>query len=154
MVASRRWGRVVVQGAALLLVGCVAKPAPAPAQPVAPETAAAPSAGAPVAGQCLSPRALSTDFYGSANFPSAECRQAATERVARMTVMEKIGQMLQGGHDQLQNPADVVSRAMGSVLSGGGFGPQNPTPLEWAKLVQGYRAASLKTPLAIPILYG
>jgi beta-glucosidase len=71
-----------------------------------------------------------------------------------MTVLEKIGQMLQGGHDQIQSPADVVSLAMGSVLSGGGQGPLNPIPLEWAKLVQSYRAASLKTPLAIPILYG
>ncbi len=72
-----------------------------------------------------------------------------------MTLEEKLGQMLQPGHDQIaQSPSDVSKRYLGSVLSGGGQGPTNPTPLEWAKLVQSYRAESLKTPLAIPILYG
>ena len=103
----------------------------------------------------MPPAALSTEFYGSADFPSSACRQKATERVARMTLEEKLGQMLQPGHDQVgQNPTDVSKRYLGSVLSGGGQGPQNPTPVEWAKLVQSYRAESLKTPLAIPILYG
>lgn len=72
-----------------------------------------------------------------------------------MTVEEKVGQMLQASHDQIKaQPSDVATRRMGSVLSGGGGGPENPTALAWAKLVQGYRAESLKTPLAIPIIYG
>ncbi|HEU5075463.1 MAG TPA: glycoside hydrolase family 3 N-terminal domain-containing protein, partial [Polyangiaceae bacterium] len=157
----RTQGRVVLRAAwlsctAYWLGACVAAPAPAPSAAVAAsQTPTAPRVGKPVEGQCLPPTALSTEFYGSADFPSNDCRRKARERVARMTVEEKIGQMLQPGHDQIaQSPTDVSTRYLGSVLSGGGQGPRDPTPLEWAKLVQSYRAESLKTPLAIPILYG
>lgn len=136
--------------------GCIAKPTPAPpVAVVASQALTPPQVGNPVEGQCLPATALSTAFYGASDFPSSACRQKAAERVARMTVEEKVGQMLQPGHDQIKaSPADVSSRYLGSVLSGGGGGPTNPTPLEWAKLVQSYRAESLKTPLGIPILYG
>lgn len=152
-------GRAVLSAAALVFgaccVGaCIAKPAPAPAAPVASSPSTL-QVGKPVEGKCLAPTALSTEFYGAPDFPSTQCRSKARERVARMTLEEKLGQMLQAGHDQIaQSPSDVSTRYLGSVLSGGGQGPTNPTPLEWAKLVQSYRAESLKTPLAIPILYG
>lgn len=159
--SSLNQARVVLPAALLLFGagsfnGCIAKPAPAsPAPAVSSQTLVPPKLGTPVEGRCLPPAALSTELYGSADFPSSECRRKARERVARMTLEEKVGQMLQPGHDQVaQSPTDVSKRYLGSVLSGGGQGPTDPTPLEWAKLVQSYRAESLKTPLAIPILYG
>lgn len=137
------------------LASCVAKPAPGPSIPSTPPPEAPKPVGVPVSGNCLPPAELSTKFYGDASFPSPACRTQAEDRVRRMTVEEKVGQMLQAGHDQIkERPTDVFVRRMGSVLSGGGGGPESPTALEWAKLVQTYRAESLKTPLAIPILYG
>src|SRR5690606_30633593 len=143
-------------GLLVVFSGCVAAPKPAPTTAMAPEPSPPRvSVGAPVAGRCLSPTQISADFYGEGDMPSAACRQQAKALVARMTVAEKVGQMLQAGHDQVrQSPGDVAQRFIGSVLSGGGQGPGDPTALEWAKLVNGYRIESLKTRLRIPILYG
>ncbi len=113
------------------------------------------SVGEPVAGQCIRASEPSVEFYGQRGFPSSECKTKAAALVSRMSVPEKVGQMLQAGHDQLRGrPGDVSSRFVGSVLSGGGQGPNDPTARAWAKLVSGYREASLHTRLAIPILYG
>jgi beta-glucosidase len=103
---------------------------------------------------CSAPSAASTGFYGSAEFPSPECRQLADQLLANMTLREKLAQIVQVGNDQL-SAADISRHAFGSVLSGGGRGPKDANnPEAWAQMVQEFRAASLKSRPRIPILYG
>jgi beta-glucosidase len=71
-----------------------------------------------------------------------------------MTLHEKLGQMVQLGRDQVRHPDEIRRLNLGSVLSGGGSGPNQNTPENWSKMVHEFHAASLKTRLAVPILYG
>jgi hypothetical protein len=73
--------------------------------------------------------------------------------LARMTLAEKIGQMTQAGNRSI-TPAEVTSKLIGPVLSGGGGNPEPNTPKSWAAMVRGYQEAALKTRLGIPLLYG
>jgi beta-glucosidase len=72
--------------------------------------------------------------------------------LARMTLDEKIGQMIQIEHPYIA-PADVSKYFIGSVLSGGN-GLSDNSPAAWRKLVEGYLSAALETRLGIPLLYG
>jgi beta-glucosidase len=72
--------------------------------------------------------------------------------LARMTLDEKIGQMIQIEHPYIA-PSDVSQYFMGSVLSGGN-GLSDNSPDAWRELVESYLAAALDTRLAIPLLYG
>src|ERR1700722_5935310 len=49
----------------------------------------------------------------------------AKDLLARMTLDEKIGQMIQPDQGFLKDPADVEKYFLGSLLSGGGSGPKN-----------------------------
>ena len=72
--------------------------------------------------------------------------------LARMTLDEKIGQMIQIEHPYIK-PEDVSKYFMGSVLTGGN-GLEDNSPEAWRTLVESYLAAALKTRLGIPLLYG
>ena len=96
---------------------------------------------------------------------SAESRQKqftdfdakAKELLSRMTLDEKIGQMIQPDQGSLKYPVDVEKYFLGSLLSGGGSGPKNKddyTLKGWTDLIDGYQKHALKTRLAIPLLYG
>lgn len=74
--------------------------------------------------------------------------------LARMTLDEKIGQMMQVSIDALQQDSDVQKYFLGSVLNGGGGGPTNNVPENWLKMVNGYESQALKTRLKIPLIYG
>jgi beta-glucosidase len=63
--------------------------------------------------------------------------------LARMTLDEKIGQMIQIEHPYI-TPEDVSKYFVGSVLTGGN-GLADNSPEAWRKLVEGYLAAALKT---------
>lgn len=77
--------------------------------------------------------------------------------LARMTVDEKIGQMIQAERASV-TPADVKNYYLGSVLSGGGSFPggdqANSTQEQWTKMYNGYQDGALSTRLGIPLLYG
>ncbi|MCL4256267.1 MAG: beta-glucosidase, partial [Anaerolineae bacterium] len=83
--------------------------------------------------------------------------QAIDERIksllSQMTLAEKIGQMTQAEKNSIP-PEDVGKYFIGSVLSGGGGTPEINNTQEWRKMVQAYMNASLKTRLAIPMIYG
>ena len=86
-----------------------------------------------------------------------DCDAKAKELLSRMTLDEKIGQMIQPDQGSLKDPADVEKYFLGSLLSGGGSGPKNKddyTLKGWTDLVDGYQKHALKTRLAIPLLYG
>ena len=97
--------------------------------------------------------------------PGGETRQKmflafdgpARDLLAKMTLDEKIGQMIQPDQAFLKDHADIEKYFLGSVLSGGGSGPKDKSAYNlkgWTELVDGYQKHALKTRLAIPLVYG
>jgi beta-glucosidase len=146
---SLRWFSIVCILATL--VACQTAPAPvAPASPVATTQAvSAPTSTATVAATETTVPASSAPLYKDASQP---VEKRVEDLLARMTLDEKIGQMIQIEHPYIQ-PADVSKYSLGSVLTGGN-GLSDNSPEAWRKLVEGYLDAALKTPLGIPLLYG
>ncbi|XP_058732916.1 uncharacterized protein LOC131604497 [Vicia villosa] len=74
--------------------------------------------------------------------------------VGRMTLEEKIGQMVQ--IERTVASADVVNKYyIGSVLSGGGSVPKaKATANDWVDMVNEFQKGALSTRLGIPMIYG
>lgn len=85
--------------------------------------------------------------------PTLPVSMRVGDLLSRMTLDEKIGQMLQVERNN-SSPADISTYGIGSVLSGGGSVPSSNTPAGWADMVDGYQSAALSTRLQIPVLYG
>jgi beta-glucosidase len=85
--------------------------------------------------------------------PSLPAAARVDDLLARMTLAEKIGQMTLVEKNSLL-PADIRTRAIGAVLSGGGGSPRINQPAEWLKMVNGYQEHAMETRLAIPLFYG
>lgn len=79
--------------------------------------------------------------------------QRVEDLLSRMTLEEKIGQMVQAERNSA-SPADVKNYFLGSILSGGGSTPTPNTPQAWADMYDAYQQAALSTRLGIPIIYG
>jgi len=79
--------------------------------------------------------------------------QTLEEKVAAMTLDEKIGQMVQAERNGL-GENKVTNLNLGSVLSGGGSHPTPNTLEAWQKMVDGYVAASKNSSSTIPLIYG
>ncbi len=101
-------------------------------------------------------------LWPTAQWPLA--RQPATEQritdlIDRMSVEEKVGQVIQGDIGSL-TPDDVKTYHLGSVLNGGNSGPGNDdlAPKEaWLALADEFYDASMDTSdggVAIPIIWG
>jgi beta-glucosidase len=89
--------------------------------------------------------------YRDATLPAEE---RARDLLSRMSLEEKLGQMTQVEKGAIP-PGDVTRYYIGSILSGGGGYPsRDNSPEGWAKMVDEFQAAALKTPLGIPIIYG
>ncbi len=133
------------------LVACQTAPTPvAPAPPAAATQAvSAPTSAAVVATTAPAAPTSTTPLYKDASQP---VEKRVEDLLARMTLDEKIGQMIQIEHPYI-SPADVSKYLMGSVLTGGN-GLKDNSPEAWRKLVEGYLAEALKTRLGIPLLYG
>lgn len=75
--------------------------------------------------------------------------------VAKMTLAEKAGQMTQPDLGAIKDYNDVDRLFLGSVLSGGSSDPKAGNSLQaWSELYNDLQQRSLKTRLAIPLLYG
>ena len=80
--------------------------------------------------------------------------------VSKMTLPEKEGQMTQvekNAFTQAGNAiTDITTYFIGSVLSGGGGGPNGAggTATQWADMVDNFQSYALKTRLGIPLIYG
>ena len=74
--------------------------------------------------------------------------------LARMTLDEKIGQMVQVDSAALKDKGEVQKFCLGSVLSGGDSDPADNRPETWRQMVNEYQAQALQTRLKIPLLYG
>jgi beta-glucosidase len=75
------------------------------------------------------------------------------ELLDAMTLDERIGQITQVEKGSI-TPAEVAELGIGSILSGGGGNPDPNTPAAWRAMVDGFVAASRRSRLGIPILYG
>jgi beta-glucosidase len=99
----------------------------------------------------VAPPGLATPSYGCTS-PS-DC-------LSKMTLPEKEGQMTQvekNAFTQSGNSiTDITTYFIGSVLSGGGGGPNGAggTATQWADMVDNFQSYALQTRLGIPLLYG
>jgi beta-glucosidase len=86
---------------------------------------------------------------------AAGCSSPA-DCLAKMTLAEKAGQMTQAANSYISNKNDITTYALGSVLSGGGGGPNGAggTATQWADMVDDYQGYALRSRLGIPLLYG
>jgi len=91
--------------------------------------------------------------------PDPKMESAIDELLARMSVEEKVGQVIQGEIRHV-TPADIKAYHLGSVLNGGGSHPGNAKhtdPEDWLALADTYWEASMDTSggaAAIPIIWG
>ncbi|CAN1765335.1 Beta-glucosidase BoGH3B [Linum perenne] len=86
--------------------------------------------------------------------PNRSVEDRINDLLGRMTLPEKIGQMVQ--IDRSVASADVVKDYfIGSILSGGGSVPENrASPETWMKMVNEFQKGALSTRLGIPMIYG
>ncbi|KAI5316513.1 hypothetical protein L3X38_036220 [Prunus dulcis] len=86
--------------------------------------------------------------------PKQPLNSRIKDLVSRMTLEEKIGQMVQ--IDRSVASAEVMRKYfIGSILSGGGSVPAQKASAEtWINMVNDFQKGSLSTRLGIPLIYG
>lgn len=85
-----------------------------------------------------------------------EVTQRADRLLARLTVDQKLGQMIQTER-LAASPEDVKAHHLGSILSGGGSTPGENRPADWIAMNDAYWLASMSADdgrVPIPLLYG
>ena len=138
-------------GLALAAAGCVTQGrAQEPASFVSPEASIVTDASR--ADPAAWPRAASPAAMSD---PATEA--FVTELMSRMTVEEKVGQLIQADISAIR-PEDLLTYPLGSILAGGNSAPDGndrATPQAWLELAQAFRAAAEARPGAkIPLIYG
>ncbi|MFW6721122.1 glycoside hydrolase family 3 protein [Streptomyces sp. MAR4 CNY-716] len=81
----------------------------------------------------------------------------ARDCLARMTLAEQAGQMIQVQNAFLDDPRDLARLGIGAMLSAGDDGgPRRggDDAAAWARMVDGYQRAAMRSRLGIPLLYG
>jgi len=86
---------------------------------------------------------------------AAGCTSPA-DCVSKMTLAEKVGQMTQANKGALASPNDITTYFLGSLLSGGGEGPNGSggTATQWADMYDNFQNYAVATRLGIPLIYG
>ena len=74
--------------------------------------------------------------------------------LARMTLDEKIGQMVQADMLAVQDKNDIPKYGLGSMLSGGDSAPSDNSAATWLKTIKEFQDLALQSRLHIPLLYG
>lgn len=139
----RGFATLVATGA--LLAGCASQDIAPPASAMSAVPAAA-RANPELWPEAKSPAAI-TD-------PATEA--AITQLLARMTLSQKVGQVIQGDISSAK-PEDLITYPLGSILAGGNSGPYGDERADgatWKRLVDEYRKVSLRAGAKIPILFG
>ncbi|KAI5075355.1 hypothetical protein GOP47_0009431 [Adiantum capillus-veneris] len=86
--------------------------------------------------------------------PEAAVEARVKDLLSRMTLEEKIGQMMQIERS-VANASTIQTNFIGSILSGGGSVPkEQASPTDWMDMVDGFQKAALSTRLCIPLMYG
>ena len=135
---------------AALVVGL---PSVAPAAPAPERVAANPS------GVTANPSGVTANPSGvTANPAYKDAKKPVKIRVkdlmARMSLDDKLGQMIQAERLGITEPTDVATYRLGSLLSGGSSQPTPNTPETWADMYDGFQRTALSSPLGIPLIYG
>ncbi|MDP1631664.1 MAG: exo 1,3/1,4-beta-D-glucan glucohydrolase [Caulobacter sp.] len=108
--------------------------------------------GAAIAHPDLWPRAASP-----AAMSDAATEVFVTGLMARMTVEEKVGQLIQADIASIK-PEDLAAYPLGSILAGGNSSPggnERASPQQWLDLARAFRAAAAARPGArVPLIYG
>lgn len=94
---------------------------------------------------------LVSDKYKNSNYSVDE---RVEDLLSRMTLAEKIGQMMQVERGFIQADEDIGKYYIGSILSGGGSVPTLNEPTAWADMVDNFQIKALGTRLGIPLIYG
>jgi len=98
--------------------------------------------------------AVGISFANAAPLFSAH-DQEVEALLAKMSLDEKIGQMVQVDCTALTDKTAVMRYYLGSVLSGGTSDPTSGnTPQDWLQWTTGFQAQALQTRLKIPLIYG
>jgi beta-glucosidase len=87
---------------------------------------------------------------------SASVAPAVEQLLRRLTLEQKIGQMMQPERMAI-TPDEVAAHHIGSVLSGGGSAPGENRPTDWVAMNDAYWEASMRPGpgrVPIPLLYG
>ena len=81
---------------------------------------------------------------------------STTDCLSKMTLGEKAGQMTQAAWNYLKSDSDISTYGLGSLLSGGGGGPNGAggTAAQWKSMVDNFQSYALNSRLGIPLLYG
>ncbi len=113
-----------------------------------------------LAAQSILPAYGASARPGSSLAPLAPGCTSPADCVAKMTLPEKEGQMTQvekGAFTLSGNSInDIKTYYIGSLLSGGGGGPNGAggTASQWADMTDNFQSYALQTRLGIPLLYG
>jgi beta-glucosidase len=86
--------------------------------------------------------------------PSLPIENRVEDLLSRMSLEEKVGQMVQASTGSLARPGDVGRFLLGSLLSGGDDMIRPNTPAGWADAFDAYQKTALGTRLGIPLLFG
>jgi len=99
---------------------------------------------------------LSNILYSQIYLDSTKTvEERVVDLLSRMTIDEKIGQLVQADHKAVTNMQDMLTYHIGSILSGGGSDPASGnTALDWANLYDSFQQKALESRLKIPIIYG
>ncbi len=81
-------------------------------------------------------------------------QERVDDLLGRMTEWEKIGQMALIEKNSIHDISEITKYNLGALLSGGGAGPKQETPLAWLNMVNSFQTAAKNTCLKIPLLYG
>ncbi|KAK2451133.1 beta-glucosidase BoGH3B [Trifolium repens] len=97
---------------------------------------------------------LAKDEYMKYKDPKQPLNTRIKDLIDRMTMEEKIGQMVQ--IERVNATARVMQKYfIGSVLSGGGSAPKpNATAKDWVDMINEMQKGALSTRLGIPMIYG
>jgi len=108
------------------------------------------------AAACLLPKSIfPTNGQGSTIRPLSVHDPEAEALLARMTLAEKIGQMVQAEQSALKDDSDIETYFLGSLLSGGSSDPKTGNGLiDWTDLYDSLQTRTRNTRLGIPILFG
>jgi beta-glucosidase len=85
---------------------------------------------------------------------STKSQIKASALLNRMSLDEKIGQMVQVDMNALKDKADIQRYGFGSMLSGGDSDPSDIRPEGWVRACSEYQQWALKTRMRIPLIYG
>ncbi len=97
----------------------------------------------------------STVSHAAQTKPFSACDAQVKELLAKMTLDEKIGQMIQPDFASMRDKEDIQKYCLGSVLMGGGSDPEAGNSLEaWTDVYDQAQQMALHTRLGIPLLFG